>query len=240
MAPVFPPLPTHFPARMLAAMLCALLAVSPVEGKRYDTQAASDTSSSTTHKSKSGGASTKKPAASTSHATSSPKKPASSAAKKTSSSTHHSATAPRGKKKYVSPAERRRRAARAHKIKLAFVASSELRPMAQQLATLRTPAAYSGVTSYAHAHTGEAAAAAYLALGNAYYLDKRYTDAVASLHQARETGEALDDYADFLAAGRIMRPTRKHRPKLCSKASKRNIPTASLWMRFPNSRPTCC
>ena len=72
--------------------------------------------------------------------------------------------------------------------------------MAQQLATLRTPAAYSGVTSYAHAHTGEAAAAAYLALGNAYYLDKRYTDAVASLHQARETGEALDDYDDFLAA----------------------------------------
>jgi soluble lytic murein transglycosylase len=72
--------------------------------------------------------------------------------------------------------------------------------MAQQLATLRTPAAYAGVTSYAHAHTGEAAAAAYLALGNAYYLDKRYTDAVASLHQARETGEALDDYADFLAA----------------------------------------
>ena len=185
---------------MLAAMLCALLAASPVEGKRYDTQAASDTSSSTTHKSKSGGASTKKPATSPSHATSSPKKPASSAAKKTSTSTHHSATAPRGKKKYVSPAERRRRAARAHKIKLAFVASTELRPMAQQLATLRTPAAYAGVTSYAHAHTGEAAAAAYLALGNAYYLDKRYTDAVASLHQARETGEALDDYADFLAA----------------------------------------
>src|SRR6476620_11809878 len=107
MAPVFPPLPTHVPARMLAAMLCALLAASPVEGKRYDTQAASDTSSSTTHKSKSGGPSTKKPATSTSHATSSPKRPASSAPKKTSTSTHHSATAPRGKKKYVSPAERR-------------------------------------------------------------------------------------------------------------------------------------
>jgi soluble lytic murein transglycosylase len=91
-------------------------------------------------------------------------------------------------------------AARAHRIKLAFVASTELRPMAQQLATLRTPAAYSGVTAYAQRHTGEAAAAAYLALGHAYYLDRRYTDAVSSLHQARLAGDALADYADFLAA----------------------------------------
>jgi soluble lytic murein transglycosylase len=185
---------------VLAAMLCVLLAVSPVEGKQSEPQAASssDTPSSTTHKPKSGSASTKKPAATTGHATTATKKPTASTAR--TSSTHHSATAPRGKKKYVSPAEKRRRAARAHKIKLAFVASTELRPMAQQLATLRTPAAYSGVTSYAHSHSGEPAAAAYLALGHAYLLDKRYTDAVASLHQAREAGEELDDYADFLAA----------------------------------------
>jgi soluble lytic murein transglycosylase len=185
---------------VLAAMLCVLLAVSPVEGKQSEPQAASssDTPSSTTHKPKSGSASTKKPAATTGHATTATKKPTASTAR--TSSTHHSATAPRGKKKYVSPAEKRRRAARAHKIKLAFVASTELRPMAQQLATLRTPAAYSGVTSYAHSHSGEPAAAAYLALGHAYLLDKRYTDAVASLHQAREAGVELDDYADFLAA----------------------------------------
>lgn len=91
-------------------------------------------------------------------------------------------------------------AARAHRIKLAFVASTELRPMAQQLSTLRTPAAYAGVTSYAQRHTGEAAATAYLALGHAYFLDRRYTDAVSSLHQARQAGDALADYADFLAA----------------------------------------
>ena len=72
--------------------------------------------------------------------------------------------------------------------------------MAQQLATLRTPAAYSGVTAYAQRHTGEAAAAAYLALGHAYFLDRKYTDAVSSLHQARLAGDALADYADFLAA----------------------------------------
>ena len=35
--------------------------------------------------------------------------------------------------------------------------------MAQQLSTLRTPAAYAGVEKYAHTHDGEASAAAYLA-----------------------------------------------------------------------------
>ena len=72
--------------------------------------------------------------------------------------------------------------------------------MAQQLATLRTPAAYTGVTDYAHHHTGEAAGAAYLALGHAYLLDKRFAEAVTSLRQARQAGGELADYADFLAA----------------------------------------
>jgi soluble lytic murein transglycosylase len=72
--------------------------------------------------------------------------------------------------------------------------------MAQQLATLRTPAAYAGVTQFAHRHTGEAAAAAYLALGHAYLLDKRYAEAVANFSQAKQAGEELADYADFLSA----------------------------------------
>jgi soluble lytic murein transglycosylase len=97
-------------------------------------------------------------------------------------------------------ASRAVRKARTARIKMAFVASTELRPMAQQLATLRTPAAYTGVTQYAHRHTGEAAAAAYLALGHAYLLDKRYPDAVASFREARQAGEELADYADFLSA----------------------------------------
>jgi soluble lytic murein transglycosylase len=72
--------------------------------------------------------------------------------------------------------------------------------MAQQLATLRTPAAYAGVTQYAHGHSGEAAAAAYLALGHASLLDKRYDEAAADFRQARKAGEELADYADFLGA----------------------------------------
>jgi soluble lytic murein transglycosylase len=108
-------------------------------------------------------------------------------------------SAPKAKaksKKAASKADR----ARTAQIKKAFVASSELRPMAQQLATMRTPAAYAGVSNYAHKHTGEAAAAAYLALGHAYLLDKRYTEAAASLREARKNGVVLADFADFLSA----------------------------------------
>ncbi len=72
--------------------------------------------------------------------------------------------------------------------------------MAQQLATLRTPAAYAGVTKYAHQHDGEAASAAYLALGHAYLLDKRYTEAQGNFRQARQAGDVLADYAEFLGA----------------------------------------
>ncbi len=72
--------------------------------------------------------------------------------------------------------------------------------MAEQLITLRTPAAYQGVTSYAKRHTGDAAGAAYLALGRAYQMDKRYGEAVAAYAAAKQHSEVLADYADYLAA----------------------------------------
>jgi len=72
--------------------------------------------------------------------------------------------------------------------------------MAQQLTTMRTPAAYAGVTAWAHRQTGDAAAAAYLALGHAYLVDKRYSDAIANLRLVKQNSEVLSDYADFLAA----------------------------------------
>lgn len=72
--------------------------------------------------------------------------------------------------------------------------------MAQQLMTMRTAAAYAGVTNYAQKHTGDAAAAAYLSLGRAYQIDKRYQDAAAALKQAKAHSEVLGDYADYLAA----------------------------------------
>ncbi len=90
--------------------------------------------------------------------------------------------------------------ARTHKIQQAFIASSQLRPMAQQLGNYRSPAAYAGVSAYARAHTGEAASAAFLALGHAYLLDHRYEDALNALHQADAQGDALGDYTAYFAA----------------------------------------
>jgi soluble lytic murein transglycosylase len=90
--------------------------------------------------------------------------------------------------------------ARSIKLTSAFLASAQLRPMAQQLAATRSTAAYSGVLSYAQSHPGEGAAAAYLALGHAYMLDHRYNEATSDFVQAKRAGEALDDYADYLAA----------------------------------------
>jgi len=105
-----------------------------------------------------------------------------------------------GSRAKASPKSAKGRAARSAKLKQAFVASTELRPMAQQLATTRTAAAYAGVSAYAHSHTGEAGAAAYLALGHAYLLDNRFADAAANLRQARAAGDALADYAEYLGA----------------------------------------
>src|ERR1035437_9400346 len=96
----------------------------------------------------------KKPASSTSA-----HKSTKAASKRSASAQHH---APR--KKVT--------AARAHSMKRTFVASSDLRPMARQLVEFRTPAAFAGVETYAHAHAGtEAGALAWFAIGYAHYLD---------------------------------------------------------------------
>jgi len=72
--------------------------------------------------------------------------------------------------------------------------------MAQQLAAIRTPAAFAGVAAYARQHTGETAAAAYLALGHAYLLDNHFSEAAANFRQARAAGDALADYDEYLGA----------------------------------------
>lgn len=89
---------------------------------------------------------------------------------------------------------------RIRRYRQAFVASTELRPMAEQLVATRTPAAFAGVTAYARRHQGDAAAAAWLALGYAYLQEGRYAEAVASLRSARSASDALADYDEFLEA----------------------------------------
>jgi soluble lytic murein transglycosylase len=134
----------------------------------------------------------------------------STAKKKTGASSHttthspaHASSASHGSKtrhKHTRKPLTAKQLARSQKLHQAFVASSQLRPMAQQLATMRSPAAYAGVSAYAHSHTGEAAATAYLAMGHAYLLDHKYSEAVGAFHSADAAGKALDDYADYLTA----------------------------------------
>ena len=89
-------------------------------------------------------------------------------------------------------------AARAHHMKRTFVASSDLRPMARQLVDLRSPAAYTGVENYAHAHAGtEPGALAWFAIGYAHYLDTQYPAAIAAFQKAQPQIGELGDYVAF-------------------------------------------
>lgn len=178
-------------------MLALLMFFSPIAGQAADDQKPASTRSSSS-KSKVSSSRTAKP----STAKAKLGKSGASAAKTSSAKSK----ARRSTAKRRKPTSRGRRASRAQRIartaqmRRAFVASTELRPMAQQLTSMRTPEAYAGVTAYARKHTGEAAAAAYLALGHAYLLDKRYSDAEVALRQARKEGQDLADFADYLNA----------------------------------------
>ena len=92
------------------------------------------------------------------------------------------------RKKTVSP----QRIRRMHR---AFVASTELKPMARQLLENRSPAAYAGVEAYArkHAHD-DAGVLANLALGYAHILDHEPAKAIAPLKLAQARAGDLADY----------------------------------------------
>ncbi len=86
-------------------------------------------------------------------------------------------------------------------IKRAFVASADLKPMAQQLLDNRTPQAYAGVQEYAHRHRkDDAGPLAWLVLGYAHYLDKDYAKAREAWTHAQPLQSALGDYLDWLRA----------------------------------------
>ena len=128
------------------------------------------------------------------------KKPAPAAKKSAAKPAHH--TASKAAPRHGARATHSRTKPTPQSIKLtsAFNASAQLRPMAQQLAATRAPAAFTGVLNYASTHPGEAAATAYLALGHAYTLDHRYPEALNTFRQANLHGHSLDDYADYLGA----------------------------------------
>ncbi len=79
-----------------------------------------------------------------------------------------------------------------------FVASADLKPMANQLVTVRTPAAYSGVETWVSKHAGtDEGALGYLVLGYAHLEDKQYAEAIAALKKAQPRAGELSDYVDY-------------------------------------------
>ena len=87
---------------------------------------------------------------------------------------------------------------RVRRIRQAFVASTTLRPMAQQLIQDRTPAGYSGVEAYARAHSKEdAGALAWLVVGYAHLLDHDGAKAIDPLNRAKPFAGDLGDYVAY-------------------------------------------
>jgi len=87
---------------------------------------------------------------------------------------------------------------RVKRIRQAFVASADLRPMAQQLILDRTPAGYAGVEAYARAHAKEdAGALAWLVVGYAHVLDHDCGKAIEPLNRAKPLSGDLGDYVTY-------------------------------------------
>ena len=117
--------------------------------------------------------------------TTTPAKRAPAKKKKTSAS-----TSTRKKRKTISPRVRRARQA--------FVASANLRTMAQQLLQDRTPTAYAGVEAYARRHPKEdAGALAWLVIGYARTLDHDYGKAIDPFNRAKAGASELGDYVSY-------------------------------------------
>ena len=152
--------------------------------------AQSTPSSSTSKPASSAKAASKSAAKSETHSS------AKAAAKKaaTSKSTSRKASAHKaGAKKRRKPVSPRVRRARA-----AFVASANLRPMAQQLLQDRTPTGYAAVEAYARRHAKEdAGALAWLVVGYAHILDHDFAKAIDPLNRAKAGASEISDYVSF-------------------------------------------
>ena len=115
------------------------------------------------------------------------------AKKKTAAATSaQTKTTNKKKHKPISPRVRR--------VRRAFVASANLRTMAQQLLQDRTPTAYAGVEAYARRHAKEdadAGALAWLVIGYAHTLDHDYGKAIDPFNRAKAGASELGDYVAY-------------------------------------------
>jgi soluble lytic murein transglycosylase len=123
-----------------------------------------------------------------------------SATTKSSKSTSAKTASTKSKTAHASPARKKHRkiSPRVRRIRQAFVASTTLKPMAQQLLQERTPAGYAAVTAYAQRHAKEdAGALAWLVVGYGHVLDHDYAKAIDPLNRARARAGDLGDYVTY-------------------------------------------
>ncbi|HWY22348.1 MAG TPA: transglycosylase SLT domain-containing protein [Candidatus Acidoferrum sp.] len=94
--------------------------------------------------------------------------------------------------------KRRTVSPRVQRMRQAFVASTSLRPMAQQLLQDRSQPAYAGVDAFARAHAkDDAGALAWLVLGYAHVLDRDFAKAIDPLNRAKAHAGDLGDYVAY-------------------------------------------
>lgn len=175
---------------LIAGTMCAAMVVGQAQSSTAHKKTTHKKTAAASSKSASGKTSARH-ASTTHHATATHHR----AAEKRTSTRRH---AGRGKvrRKHVEVAA----TAASRRLHAAFVASTQLRPMAQQLVVTRSSAAYEGVEHWAAGHPGDGAAAAHLALGHALMMDHRYPEAEQAFAAAKQAGDALDDYAVYLGA----------------------------------------
>jgi soluble lytic murein transglycosylase len=122
---------------------------------------------------------------------------AQSSTAKSKTSAHAKATPKRSTKKSTGK-RKRKMTPRVRRIRRAFVASSNLRPMARQLLQDRTPAAYAGVEGYARRHAKEdAGSLAWLVVGHAHIVDHDYLKAIDPLNRAKVHAGDLAEYVNY-------------------------------------------
>ena len=132
-------------------------------------------------------------------AKSSASKKKSAAKSRAKTSTKSAARRSKQRKKVLTAAQK----ARLKRLQKAFVASSELKPMAKQLLDTRSKAAYDAVGKFAAKHADEdAGGLAYLLLGYARITDPKpdYDRAITDLKNAKPHARELADYVDYYLA----------------------------------------
>lgn len=139
------------------------------------------------------------------------------------------------RKKTSSPTKKRtarasrRSSLRFRRMHRAFVASTTLKPMAQQLLENRTPAAYAGVEAFARRHsTEDAGALAWLAVGYAHFLDHDYAKAIDPLNRAKPHAGDIGDYVIFYLASCYLQSGRTAEAIAALSTFEKNYPSSLL------------